>query len=349
MMRATGSDSRERGSGALLLVAVLLPLMFMAMALTVELNSFLSERQRLQHEVDDVARRMLRGGLSQSEGERLLRSRLAERSAFVAVKSLESAKSGGKTQIEVNARYKPTFVKLIPGASTSALQGIPFTLSSVVSRVPYDVTLVVDRSIGVGESQCGGEFQEIKRFGVKLASLFSELGAATLNLAVLDPESGEAISLANGTSLVPFARCNPEQLEVSSMEILDNTAGSEDTPADPFIAPVSVQEVVFSEGASGTFSRKQVLVLLTTGFDDRWRSLSSLPQLIRESVRGAEIEVSLVDVIVGAGGRECDLNWGSESVSGVRSRCLQLAGSDGLNGTLLTALVSEAGEAVLER
>ena len=349
-MRGARSVRSEQGSGALLLVGVLLPIIFMAMSLTVELSSFLSERRRLQLEVDDVARRMLRGGISQSEGEVLLRSRLAERAAFVSVSSLKSNKSSKSIQISVRAKYRPTFTKLIPGASTAALDGIPFTLSSVVSRVPFDLTLIMDRSVRAGESECGaGALTDVKRFTTKLSTVFSEFGASSVSLAVLDPVSGEVTSLVNGASSVPFPRCTPSMLEDSPLDILENIAASAAIPLDSFIAPVSIQEAVFAPRSTGRFAKKQVVVLVTTGFDDRWRSLAELPQVIQAGVSSSGLDISLVDVIVGASGRGCDPGWSNQSGASFKSRCIPLSSSGGLNGTLLTALVSEAGGAVLEK
>jgi hypothetical protein len=343
----------ECGAATILLVAVLLPLFFLLLTVTVEMNSFLAQRQLAQEILDMMGRQLLRTPQSREEVSQAIKERLKSHSAFVVLHGVSTTRIPTQATVQGEFSYITTFAGLFPTMKGVEQLKIPFQISTRISRVPYDVILLTDRSIQSSEGSCqSSTLTSLNNFSRTLYSSAEIGGASSIIAGILDPASSEVVRLdSKASGLHEDVLCNGDIGYVAVKDALASLKGVAVYPLDPHVFVNSVQESIFQERTKAP-SRKQIVLLLTRGFDDRWKPLEGLVPALEQNAQTTGLVVSLTRVIIdegNAGSSKCENEWKSINSQSISSRCISVRSDGQLNGTLLTALLADSSEAILER
>jgi hypothetical protein len=343
----------ESGAATMLLIAVMLPLFLFLLTVTVEMNSFLAQRQIAQEILDVMGRQLLRTSQSGEEVSRAIRQRLKSQEAFVTLQGVSSHRTPHQATVQGEFSYTTTFAGLFPTVRSIERLKIPFRIAARISRVPYDVILITDRSIQSSEDRCHSPVLRVaNEFARNLYSSAEENGVSSIIAGVLDPVNSEVVRLdARASGDTENLLCSGDTGYVAVKDALASISGTAVYPSDPHLFVNSVQEVVFQDRSKRP-SRKQIILFLTRGFDSRWKPLEGIVSTLEQNAQATGLVVSLTRVIIDesdAGNSKCKSEWRSVNSSNISSRCISVRSDGQLNGTLLTALLSESGEAVLER
>lgn len=346
-------STQERGAATILLVAVLLPLFFLLLTVTVEMNSFLAQRQLAQEILDLMGRQLLRTPQTREEVSRAIKIRLKKHEAFVSLQGISTTRTPTRATVQGEFSYLTTFAGLFPSMQGVEQLKIPFQITTRISRVPYDVILLLDRSIQSSEDECRSPVLTVSNtFSSALYASAEKNGTSSIIAGVLDPVSSEVVRLDSALpSNTKNLLCVGNVGYVPVKDALTSVRGAAVYPADPYVFISSVQEAIFQE-RSITPSRKQIVLLLTRGFDERWKPLAGIVSALERNAQAAGLVVSLTRVIIdeaNGGKSKCTEEWPSVTSATISSRCISVRSSGQLNGTLLTALLADSGEAVLER
>lgn len=346
-------SNQECGAATILLVAVLLPLFLLLLTVTVEMNSFLAQRQLAQEILDLMGRQLLRTPQTREEISRAIKIRLKKQEAFVSLHGISTTRTPTQATVQGEFSYVTTFAGLFPTMQGVEQLKIPFQIVTRISRVPYDVIILTDRSIQSSEDPCASPvLTDSNIFSGDLYSSSEENGASSIIAGVLDPVSSEVVRLdAALPGNTKNVLCAGDVGYVPVKEALTSVRGAAVYPSDPYVFVSSIQEAIF-QGRPKTPSRKQIVLLLTRGFDDRWKPLAGIVQALERNAQTAGLVVSVTRVIideVNGKNSKCTEEWSSVTSATMSSRCISVRSSGQLNGTLLTALLADSGEAVLER
>jgi Flp pilus assembly protein TadG len=339
-------EAGQRGGVSLLMIAVLVPVLFFFLTTTAEISAFFQSRQAVQEEVDRAAKHLARHPSSRSFVERNIRSRMGGLRAMVEVSSVRTSIQGSETRIVVDARHKAHISSLFFSLSGGNQEGIQFEVQSAVRKMPTEATIILDRSIASSDGCHDVDFIRMKSFAGDLMAGLGQIGVQVVSVGIVPSGGGVPVQRVELHATVDgLPRCGTGEYFASLTDSLLQLQGSRDAVVDPLGVAMGIQEFMFGDREMLPVTR-QLLFVITNNFDGRWGSLPEVVEMISKSAHEGALKVLLRHIALVPAARAGTIDagaWRSELARGgvgLESRLITVESGQGLEATLLTAMLS---------
>jgi len=255
------------GMITLVFAAVVLPLVFIMLTVTVEFAHFFGIREELQSVLDREAHDALVRGLAESQVQESVRSRMANIGGIAALSGVQFYRGASSGVLEAQAEYRGAFFQLIQDLTGSKRSVLPIALRSQVRIQPAATLILVDRAIPGGSDPCNEQgFKALASFADRLSLAWSERAKAHVSVGVIPGAKNltstvtAPVELLTTDSSDAVPRCGRPNWD-NGFD-LSSVRGSFAMSADPLSAAYSIQDLASSELSQMDSEVRSLVILL---------------------------------------------------------------------------------------
>jgi Flp pilus assembly protein TadG len=347
-------DPRDcRGMVTVLFAAVILPLIFVMLTLTVELAHFFGIRDELQRVLDREAHDALVRGSTEGEVVYAVQQRMRNVSGMAALTSVRHVRSAARSMIEAQAEYRGAFFQILQEFTGQDRTILPIWLQSQVRIQSAASLVIVDRSVPAGANPCiDTGLRAMTSFADRLAESWAGVAEARIAVGVFPggterrPGGVAPIELLARDAQDNVPRCRAAQ-STNSFD-LSAIRGSVETPPDAYSVAFDLRDIVDQELVQQAREVRTVVLVLRRERYDRGYA-QSVFNLLLESVQGLPLPIDMYVVVLDSS-QTIDSRPLSIGINGGVYREIGAAESE-LAGVRLLGVMSQAltGRIVVER
>jgi Flp pilus assembly protein TadG len=345
-------EEKECGSATVLCLLVFVPFLFLLLATTLEVGTFLQSREAVREVLDQQVRSLLRSANRSAVTEGSVRMALKPLSAMVGVERVSASRDSQQSIISISASYRPKIAPLFLNLAGLKGETIPFELTSRARRVPSDATIIFDRFVPIGADPCRDpNFEKTKSLVINLVSALRQVGVARITLATIpSSDSVSVIRVAEGGVTDSLPRCgvapSPPVIEWS-VGALQGAAPRELEMLD---VAMGMQEAMFDGGSAVPTTRQRLFIVTQYGLTS-WSGLEQVLGLLEPTAASGKLQFLLKHIAVlplQQGVANPD-DWERVSTGGVGvdSKMVKVDDTTMLSPNLVTAVVGADDVVVL--
>lgn len=254
------SSRRDSGMVSFLFVAMLLPVLFVLMTVTIEFSHFFGIRDELQRVVDQTAQDALSRRLTASEVEASIRSRMRNVDQMATISTITSTITSSQAEIQASAQYSGAFFQFAQRFLDSGVTFMPMEASSSVRVQSSALLLLVDRRVPTGGDVCNDPtLRTTFAFVDRLIDAWSAIGGTQVSVAVT-PGTIEAADLLRVEADDGVSRCRTK----STARLFDVGAvqGIEAGPYEGVSLAMQVEELAATTLFAPLVDRRGLVVVM---------------------------------------------------------------------------------------
>jgi Flp pilus assembly protein TadG len=294
----------ERGMVTVLFGAIVLPLIFIMLTVTVEFAHFFGLRDEMQSVLDGAAHDALARGLSEAEVSEAVRSRMSNVSGMAELTAVRLFRGATRSAVEARAAYRGAFFQFIQALTGHNTVDLPIALRSEVRIQTAASLILVDRGVQFGVDPCNDQgLQAIARFVDRLSSDWSGSAGARVGVGVIPGATELAAGVVQPVELLAsdgadaLPRCRA--FDPSNGFDLAAIRGNTGMPVGAFDLAYRVQELVSNELLEQASEvRNLVLVLRKERYDQGYAI--TIRNLIEEAARNVPFSIDLYVLVLDA-------------------------------------------------
>lgn len=297
-----GDPARSRGLTTLLVTAVLLPLMFVMLTVTIEFAHFFGIRDELQRVLDRQAHEALVRGLDEEEVAEAVRQRMRNVSGLARITDVRHFRSQARSLVEARAEYGGAFFQFVEDFTGRDRTVLPIALQSQVRIQSAASLILVDRAVPEGANTCNDPgLEAIAGFVDRLTESWVVGAGARVAVGVtpgvtpISPDVIAPVELLAQDASDPVPRCRAA-IVGSSFDVAA-IRGSVGTPFDAFDVGYALRDLANPELLEQAREvRSVVLVLRRERYDAGFAQ--GIFALLQESARNLPVRVDMYAVIL---------------------------------------------------
>ena len=301
-----GDPARSRGLTTLLFTAVILPLMFVMLTVTIEFAHFFGIRDELQRVLDRQAHDALVQGLGEEDVAHAVRQRMRNVSGMTQITNVRHFRAQARSIVEARAEYSGAFFQFVEGFTGRERTVLPISLQSQVRIQTAASLILVDRAVSAGSNSCSDPgLQAIAGFVDRLTESWVDVAGARVAVGVtpgvtpIAPGVVAPVELLAQDASDALPRCRAAVLG-SSFDVAA-IRGSIGTPFDAFDVGYALRELATPELLEQEREvRNVVLVLRRERYDAGFAQ--GIFTLLQDSARNLPIRVDMYAVVLDATG-----------------------------------------------
>ncbi len=337
------SPNGARGMVTLLFAAIILPLIFIMLTVTVEFAHFFGIRDELQRVLDREAHDALVRGSSEEEVVQAVRARMQNITGMADLTEVRHFRNPARSIVRARAEYRGAFFQFIQDYTGQDRTILPIVLQSQVRIQTAASLVIIDRAIPGGAVLCNDPgLRAMGQFVDRFTDSWMEVADARVAIGVtpgiteIAPGVPEPVELLSSDGIDAIRRCGPgvgNPFNVSRIE------GSRGTPFDAFDVAFALRDLVSTELAQQEREvRNVVLVLRRERYDQGFAQ--SAYNLLQESARGVPVSIDMFVVVLDDTG---DID-GRPLTSGINGGAYREVGASQseLNGVRLLGTMTQA-------
>lgn len=285
---------RCSGTASLLFMLAVLPVLFVALSLGVEVMNFMGLRAQLRRAADMQLIEALR---QKSPGE-LLVSRLTDEGRLLSGHlediSVHSSLSDSTGVVALEARYKAALSSFIENLCGRPTRAIPLRVVSKARRQHAGTMIVVDRRVLSFEPECGNaHLQALGRF---TDHLVEGLGGSAADISVfITPGDADLVEPVSEARLDEGPRCRPARDgSLFDVAAIKGTLGGTEGPLDIGYAILdNALEKIFTQD----FESRLIVFLVSKARYEAGDS-SFLFSLLRSAVEASRLPIHALTIVL---------------------------------------------------
>ncbi len=291
-----------RGMVTVLFAAIVLPLIFIMLTVTVEFAHFFGIRDELQRVIDREAHDALVRGSTEEEVVQAVQQRMRNVTGMAALTSVRHVRSPARSMVEARAEYRGAFFQFIQDFTGQERSILPIWLQAQVRIQSAASLIIVDRGVSAGVNPCTDQgLRAMTQFVDRLTESWMEVAEARVAVGVFPGATQIAPGVVAPVELLardaqdPLPRCRAA--DTSTSFDVSAIRGNIEAPPDAYsvafdLRDIADQQVVQQAGEV----RSIVLVLRRARFDQGYAQ--SVFNLLQESAQGIPFAIDMYVVVL---------------------------------------------------
>lgn len=281
-----------------LLMAVILPVMFVLFAVAMDLSQMCGIRDHLQRIADDTAHEALVRGLSVVDIDRNVRSRMAGVGSMAELSLVNATLAPDSAELAVLGQYHGVFSNFAENVLGRAGPAVPFQVRSRVRMLRSGLLVLVDRRVVDVTDVCGDQnLRSMGGFVERLLGSLQTIPSISTTVAVT-PGDVDVVDVLAADGSDHVSRCRPRTSQ-SSLEVQEISGTI--APLDVWDSATGLSELVTRELFTQPFETRSVIAVIRS--DVRAAGYASLAyQFLDESARATKMPVNVYVLVVDGGG-----------------------------------------------
>lgn len=295
----------SRGMASLLFVAVILPIIFVMLTITVEFAHFFGIRDELQRVLDREAHDALVRGSTEQQVVQAVTQRMQNVTGMAALTEVRHFRGAARSVVQARAEYRGAFFQFVQDYTGQDRSVLPIALQSQVRIQTAAALVVVDRAVAASADPCNEPgLQAIGAFVERLAGSWQGVADARVTVGVTPGESEvtpgvvEPVELLAGDGSDALPRCGAAGGAPFAVSLIRGSIG---TPFDAFDVAYALRDIASREVAQQPREVRTVVLILRRERYDQGFAQSTF-NLLREAAQGAPFPIDLYVVVLDATG-----------------------------------------------
>lgn len=290
-------QGRECGMVSLLMAAIL-PVVFVLFAVAMDIAQMAGIRDRLQRVADESAHDALVRGLSSVDVDRNVRTRMQGSGSLAELASVDTAVAAESAELSIVGHYHGVFSQFFENLLGRTAFIVPFAVRSRVRMQRSVLLFLLDRRVTDAVDICSDRtLRSMSGFLARLRESVQTIPSLS-NMVAITPGDIDVVDIISADGSDTVSRCRPPSLQTSP-EVRE-VAGSV-APLDVWDSASGLSEAVARELFSVPFESRSVIAVVRS--DLRAAGYTSLAyQFIDEIARAARMPINLYFLVVDGGG-----------------------------------------------
>lgn len=292
------SSKSNKGMVSFLFLALIAPILFMLLTVTIEFSHFFGIRDELQRVVDREAHDALAMRTSADQVESNIRNRMGNVRGMATLSSVTPMLSTSTAEISASARYQGAFFQLAQRLLGQSESFMPIEVRSRVRVQSSASLIIVDRRVAAAGNVCSDvELQAALSFADRLVESWAAINGTRVAVAVT-PGMVEAVELLSSNATDGISRCRPKSS--ASLFDLSGLQGVQVSAGDAYDVALGVQELAATTLFSPLVEGRNIIFLMRQNeFNEGYSTMTY--NLLDNVARSASLQVDMFTVIVNGG------------------------------------------------
>ncbi len=292
----------ERGLVTVLFAAIVLPLIFIMLTITVELAHFFGVRDELQRVLDREAHDALVRGSTEEDVVQAVRQRMRNVTGMAALTSVRQMRSPARSMVEARAEYRGAFFQFVQDFTGQNRTILPILLRSQVRIQSAAALVIVDRGVPSGVDPCADQgLRAMTQFVDRLTESWMEVAQARVAVGVfpgatqITPGVVAPVELLASDARDALPRCRGA--DTSTSFDLQAVRGNVGVPPDAYSVAFDLRDIADEQVVQQPREvRSIVLVLRRDRYDQGYAQ--SVFNLLQESAQGVPFSIDMYVVVL---------------------------------------------------
>lgn len=294
-----------RGMVTVLFAAIILPLIFIMLTVTVEFSHFFGIRDELQRVLDREAHDALVRGSTEEEVVQAVQQRMRNVTGMAAITNVQHFRDPARSIVQARAEYRGAFFQFIQDYTGQDRTVLPIVLRSQV-RIRTAASLVlIDRAVTATADPCNEQgLRAIGQFVDRLAESWIGIAGARVTVGVTPgqtevvPGLVQPVELLAGDAGDAVPRCGAA---AGSLFNVSGIRGSVGAPFDAFDVAYELRDIVSREVSQQEREVRNFVFILRRERYDQGFSQTAF-NLLQESARDVPFPIDMYVVVLDSTG-----------------------------------------------
>ena len=291
-----------RGMVTVLFAAIVLPLIFIMLTVTVEFAHFFGIRDELQRVIDREAHDALVRGSTEQEVVQAVQQRMRNVTGMAALTSVRHVRSPARSMVEARAEYRGAFFQFIQDFTGQDRSILPIWLQAQVRIQSAASLVIVDRGVSTGVNPCTDQgLRAMTQFVDRLTESWMEVAEARVAVGVfpgatqIAPGVVAPVELLTRDARDPLPRCRGADTATS----FDVSAirGNIGLPPDAYSVAFELRDIADAEVVQQAREVRSIVLVLRRDRYERGYAQSVL-NLLQESAQGVPFPIDMYVVVL---------------------------------------------------